>query len=270
MTGRQRCPISRKPVEFCRGTEFYTSCRAFRAVIALRFGFEIDYCRCLEAELQTQAIENPQINHQTEEVTMGAVKRKFSKCDQCGAEKNTCMHYGKNVCSGCISMRIAVKNKPEAVLAALAEFGHMPKPETIEIYPVQGEDVAALKSDNEILKRKIAEMSDKAILDAERIADYHLQLLAYGKLLDHIATELGFKESAEIHIPTEVSILKQEKDRLQELLDDATAELDAQDLAKNSHQPTDVARAGVLLDIVMDAMAGKITGLDVGRLQALR
>lgn len=280
MTGRRRCPISRKPVEFCRGTEFYTSCQAFRAVIALRFGFEIDYCKGLDAAPQTQEIETPPINLQTEEVTMGAVKRKVSKCDQCGAEKNTCMHYGKNVCSGCMSMRIAAKNKPEVVLAALAEFGHMPKP--VQLVPV--EDTGALLCEIETLKKAVGEKDATIALfhttiqshtldnidNEKRITSLSELVFSYQKTCLDIAVELGHSSATEINLAAEVSFLKQEKDRLQELLDDAIAELDALSLTAKTPQPTDPARAGVLLDIVMDAMAGKITGLDVGRLQALR
>ena len=278
MTGRRRCPISRKPVEFCRGTDFYTSCRAFRAVIALRFGFEIDYCRGLDADADLKKlVATPLTNQPQKEEAMGTVKRKLTVCDQCGAEKNTCMHYGKNVCSGCMSMRIAAKNNPNSVIAALAEFGHMPEP--AEAKP--GEDVGALLCEIETLKKVVGE-KDAILRDTnqshtleridneQRITFLSELVFSYQKTCLDIAVELGHSSATEINLAAEVSFLKQEKDRLQELLDDAIAELDAQALTAKTPQTTDPARAGVLLDIVMDAMAGKITGLDVGRLQALR
>lgn len=89
---------------------------------------------------------------------------KTGKCHACGKTKNLIAHLGKRVCSACMPVRIAAKNNPEVVVAALREFGGLPtkvKNDTsVQVINDLKAEITDLSAENAALREKIASMTE--------------------------------------------------------------------------------------------------------------
>jgi hypothetical protein len=89
------------------------------------------------------------------------------------------------------------------------------------------------------------------------------------ELVDTVAVELGCG-GTKIDIATEVSILKQKYDSLLERLEQTKGQVGAVEIPGVLMENISFSRDTALLDLAIDVMDGKITGIDVDRLRSLR
>lgn len=252
------CPITGNQPLTCTEKGFIESCRHFRGLFARRAERRFEYCAICQGEIPAN-VTFIQISAQQQEIIMSKQKRIEGKCESCLAEKNTVLHYGKQVCSVCMAMRGVARNNPDAVIAALKEFGTLPS--MVGSQPVD----PMLSAENEKLKKSLEETKQDLSDLRQRNVNFFNRLAT---AMDRATENIDGLDEMEACVAT----MTRENQFLREQLEEATAELDAMTLVPKSADPppTDTARAGILLDIVMDTLSGSITGLDVERLRGLR
>jgi DNA-directed RNA polymerase subunit RPC12/RpoP len=123
------CPITRRDPAACVYSGFRQACARFFAKRSEKTGSSL-YPPCRPVPTESKRIETTpetEIPPQKEIAMADSSKGSSKKCASCGKQKNLISHLGKNVCASCMAIRIAAKNKPELVVAALREFDTFPK-----------------------------------------------------------------------------------------------------------------------------------------------
>jgi len=229
---------------------------------------------------------------------MGSSKKTIGECDSCGQpQKSLVKHFDEDVYSMCMPMRVVARNHPKAVLAALRKFGNLPK-ETAVIDKQLQEEVAGLKEELAQYMAIVQEYKERPEVDLHEVQKELQETKdSYQAVYREVSAELGYAPATDFNIATEVSILKQENDRLREQLTELSRSVvqggvhivvEERRIPGENTSPImrvsgdDEAnirlhggyllmqRDNAILDIALDCLAGKITGLDVERLQALR
>lgn len=126
---------------------FDEACKRFMAMRGKggRVYGDCDVCRGAVLPEHITIIE---LTKEQKELAMGTVKREPGFCELCGKGGNMANQYGKAVCASCQIVRIAAKNRPEVVIAALEEFEALPLPVQV------GEDAKEVWMALEELQRK--------------------------------------------------------------------------------------------------------------------
>jgi len=249
------------------------------------------HCRtvCL-GKMLPPGLEFIDLKQPTKEENMGT---QTGKCDVCKITKSLKPVQGKRCCSTCEHLWRAAKNNPKTLLGLMVEaVGKEWIFEKLGSGLVCGEDL--LRAEYAELKEKLEGALDvnaglvekMSSLSAER--DAILESIS-SKLTEVEANESGYGDCDSKDIATEVSILKQENNRLREQLEEysitfeatgkeittlreqleeATIELDATEYTSQLGQV--VSRDSAILDLAIEAMEGKVSGIDAARLRALR
>jgi hypothetical protein len=152
------CPITQRDPASCVYVGFRQACAKFRERLYQKTGVRFNQsCRPAPVEIkQGSTSPEPQILPE-KETAMAANKVTAGKCAVCCEKKKLIRHLGKEVCSSCMAIRIAAKNKSEWVVAALREFGTFPKGEMAGVnLDDVNETIERLRNKNSGLKEEIA------------------------------------------------------------------------------------------------------------------
>lgn len=209
------CPISQRDIVACTHLGYRRKCAELRTRLSLQTGGRFDYCGD-GAGAVAAVVKDQGVSIKVEGNAMGYQKKWFGKCEACEQEKTVSMHFEKAVCSVCMAMRGVAKNNPQAVIAALREFGNWPEGEgSAGVGGVAPDEMVA---ENQALKEEIASLK-------EDLAEY-MRLVNGCK-----AKAQEEKEGADIIATAEISELKEklaEKEHMYVILDQRNTELDAE------------------------------------------
>lgn len=152
------CPVTGNQPLTCSRKGFAASCRKFQEQAALKKNRMATYCRiCRGASVPKNVtfVEVAELqNNRNREETMATDR---GACESCGKECVRKSHISKMVCSTCQVVRIAAKNNPATVLAALQEFGNMPDP-AVDVVP--DAEVEALREKLTAAKQELVEVAE--------------------------------------------------------------------------------------------------------------
>jgi hypothetical protein len=170
----------------------------------------------------------------------GMATRKLGTCDICGKKDVMAVqNRGKRCCAQCNSVRSTATLRPEVLLSQLAEFG-VKAPRAIQ--DTSKLEIFKLKAMNTQLKNELDLIANKSSVEIEKLTTE-----VYGLVQ---ANERLIKENL---------VLIDKKD---ELLDEV--------MSMGDRLKSDTGKDSTLLDLALDSMAGKITGLDHFKIAALR
>lgn len=201
---------------------------------------------------------------------------KTAQCFVCKSVKTTKSVHEKSCCSCCEHVWRMAKNYPDKLVAALLEAtgreyivnalgleAELAEPqdgmatelaEARRVNADQAGQLAAALNTNAGIVETISKLREElALVQAEPLKT----------LKKAVAAELGYGD-VDFDIATEVNILMQQVQVLKEQIAEATSELDE----AAGQGPT--SREAALLDIAIEALEGKVFGIDAARLRALR
>lgn len=158
------CPITQRDRSACLYVGYRQACARFFAKRSEKTGIKVHPpCQLAAAEKSVDTVPETKIPPQKENV-MADNKDGSKKCACCGRQKRLISHLGKGVCSSCMAIRIAARNKTEMMIETLREFGALPR----DSKSVEGVDdlmaeLEILRTENASLVQEVARLrqSDK-------------------------------------------------------------------------------------------------------------
>lgn len=167
-------------------------------------------------------------------------------CEVCGAKKSIKKCLDKMACSSCDFVYRAVRNKPEMVLELLVAS--------------KGRTWVAISID--MPEKQDVELEREEKLHKEKVKELNLQIELLEKRLEDEAEQF----EAQVNINNE---LTRENENLRAAVIAAGEYPEVKFSPKNGGIAA-TGRDSAVLDLALDVIAGKVHGLDVERLQALR
>jgi len=193
-------------------------------------------------ELKGGVMQRPPTNEASyTPIAAGLRAAKVEKCQSCGGEKKQLRPAsGIRACPSCSVIINAAKNRPEMVLAQLERLGKLPPVDTVATC----EHCSSLLENIKLLDKVRMDLED-ALGIAERNLEAAMRdLRAEREISGQLAAQVDELKDAFLH--------------------------DRAPLVKGDLEQTAPGRDSLLLDLALDILDGKVTGLDAGRLSAMR